>query len=353
MELRKYGVGTGADLIIPIVKAGVSDFAVAADWTPAAGDVKISKDGGTAANIGTLPVFVTGIGWKFVFTDAELTAKRININVVDSATKAIEDQHIIIETYGNASAQHPDIGSAVGAGATSGAIGENYLYKSGSDLVIPYTALDSLSSGITGLTVKFSLKKLATGLYWDNASGAFDSVAEVLNTATAKGNGLYEYTCTGGFSAEMYMLRVEATQTTTGDIANYTVTAGAAGDITPTATAAALAQHDTDVKAIANAIKAKTDNLPHSVRKNTAIANFPFAMYNTAGVLTAGLTVTASRKLDADAAWTVMTGGKVDRGDGAYSIDINAADTNGNAGTWKFEAAGAKTTLIQFLTEAV
>lgn len=104
--LRKYATGTGADVIIPIVKAGSNDFAVSGDWTPAAGDVKVSKDGGASANIATLPTFVTDIGWQFVFSDAELTAARINVNVVDSATKAIEDQHIVIETYGNASAQH-------------------------------------------------------------------------------------------------------------------------------------------------------------------------------------------------------------------------------------------------------
>ena len=104
--IRKYATGTGADVIIPIVKAGSNDFAVSADWTPVAGDVKISKDGGAAANIATLPTFVTDVGWRFVFSDAELTAARINVNVVDSATKAIEDQHLVIETYGNASAQH-------------------------------------------------------------------------------------------------------------------------------------------------------------------------------------------------------------------------------------------------------
>jgi len=107
--IRRYGTGTGADIIIPIAKAGATDdFAIAADWTPAAGDVKISKAGGAAANIGTLPVFVTSIGWKFVFSDAELTAARINVNIVDSATKAIKDQHIVIETKGHASAQEPD-----------------------------------------------------------------------------------------------------------------------------------------------------------------------------------------------------------------------------------------------------
>lgn len=103
--LRKYATGTGGDIYIPIIKRGVLDFAVSGDWTPAAGDVKVSKDGGTDTNIGTLPVFTNG-NWKFVFTDAELTAAFIVVKVVDSATKAVEDQAILIETYGNASAQH-------------------------------------------------------------------------------------------------------------------------------------------------------------------------------------------------------------------------------------------------------
>ena len=112
--LRKYATGAGADIIVPLIKRAVMDFAVAADFTPAAGDVKISIDGGAAANIATLPVAVTSIGWKFVFSDAELTGARININIVDSATKAIEDQHIVIETYGHASAQHATLGWETG-----------------------------------------------------------------------------------------------------------------------------------------------------------------------------------------------------------------------------------------------
>jgi hypothetical protein len=104
MFLRKYGTGTGADVIIPIIKRGVVDFAVTADWTPASGDVKVSKDGGTEANIATLPVINGTVGWKFVFSDAELQCKSLTVRVVDSATKAIEDQFFIVETYGDASA---------------------------------------------------------------------------------------------------------------------------------------------------------------------------------------------------------------------------------------------------------
>lgn len=107
--LRKYAIGSGSDVYIPIIKRASIDFAVGADWTPAAGDVKISIDGAAAANIATLPVAVA-MGntamWKFVFSNAELTGKFISVFVADSATKVIEDQALVIETYGNASALH-------------------------------------------------------------------------------------------------------------------------------------------------------------------------------------------------------------------------------------------------------
>ncbi len=104
--LRKYGTGTGADVIIPMIKRDLVDFAATGDWTPASGDVKISKDGAAEANIGTLPVINGAYGWKFVFADSELQAKSIRVTIVDSATKVVEDQCFIIETYGHASAMY-------------------------------------------------------------------------------------------------------------------------------------------------------------------------------------------------------------------------------------------------------
>src|SRR5512138_3225729 len=102
--LRKYNTatGSGTHIRIPIVKRGVIDFAVSADWTPAAGDVKVSKDGGAQANITTLPTFSNG-AWEFQFSGTELSAKQLEVMVVDSATKAVEDQCFLIETFGNAS----------------------------------------------------------------------------------------------------------------------------------------------------------------------------------------------------------------------------------------------------------
>lgn len=119
--LRKYGVAT--HVYVPIVKRAVVDFAVSADWTPAAGDVKISKDGGAAANVTSLPTAIT-MGntamWDFSLTATEMQAAQVNITVADAATKAVEDQMILIDTYGNASARHPvDLSDSVRAGLTA------------------------------------------------------------------------------------------------------------------------------------------------------------------------------------------------------------------------------------------
>jgi hypothetical protein len=109
---RKYNSATVAatHIRIPIVKRGVVDFAVSADWTPATGDVKVSKDGGAAANITTLPTAIT-MGntayWEFPLSASEVSCKQLVVTVADSATKAVEDQAFVVETFGNASAMYP------------------------------------------------------------------------------------------------------------------------------------------------------------------------------------------------------------------------------------------------------
>lgn len=116
--LRKYNTAT--HVYIPLIKRGVVDFAVSADWTPAAGDVKISKDGGAAANVANLPSAITmgnGAVWDFSLTATETQAAKIVVSIADAATKAVEDQCIAIATFGNASAEYPpDFGDATALG---------------------------------------------------------------------------------------------------------------------------------------------------------------------------------------------------------------------------------------------
>lgn len=120
-DLYKYA--TAVHLYKPIVKKGVVDFAVGADWTPAAGDVKISIDGGAAANVTNLPsaiVMGNTALWDYSLTAAELTGKKIRITVADSATKAVEDTAFEIDTYGSTSGQHAvDLTDGVRMGMTA------------------------------------------------------------------------------------------------------------------------------------------------------------------------------------------------------------------------------------------
>lgn len=104
---RKYGVQ--AVIEFPVIKRAVQDFAISTDWTPAAADCKISKDGGNVANTTNAVAAVGGTGsalWSLTLTATEMQAARITVQIVDAATKVIEDQALIVTTYGHASATH-------------------------------------------------------------------------------------------------------------------------------------------------------------------------------------------------------------------------------------------------------
>lgn len=102
--LAKYNTAT--TITFPMIKAGVRDFAVSADWTPATGDTKVMKDGGAIANTTNNPVIIaSSANWSLALTAAELSAAVTDIQIVDSATKAVEDQFLKVYTFGNASAK--------------------------------------------------------------------------------------------------------------------------------------------------------------------------------------------------------------------------------------------------------
>jgi len=104
IDLIEYGVA--CDFYHPMIKRAVVDFAVAADWTPATGDVTLSKDGGADANLTTLTSAVGSATakWKTSISAAEAQCKQGLITLIDAATKAVEDNSIRFITFGHASA---------------------------------------------------------------------------------------------------------------------------------------------------------------------------------------------------------------------------------------------------------
>ncbi|KKN78875.1 hypothetical protein LCGC14_0346470 [marine sediment metagenome] len=110
VHLRKYGVAATVDFELYEVD-GV-DFRT--DWTPAAGDVFMMRDEAAeeqvtnAAGNADLSTLVTDEGRAYSITLAleDMQAARVVVYLVDQATKAFLDKSLVIETYGNASAQH-------------------------------------------------------------------------------------------------------------------------------------------------------------------------------------------------------------------------------------------------------
>ncbi len=114
--LRKYGVATTIDF--ELFEVDGIDFRV--DAVHASGDTAIMKDEGAEAN--TSNAFVDeGNGYSLALTATEMQAARIVIYVVDqTATKVWLDSAILIETYGDASAEHAvDLDDSVRAGLTA------------------------------------------------------------------------------------------------------------------------------------------------------------------------------------------------------------------------------------------
>jgi hypothetical protein len=100
-ELRKYGVET--KIVFPLFVAGENNFILNA--IHASGDSVISKNEGAETN--TTNGFVdNGRFYSLTLTATEMEAARISVTIIDQGTKAYDDQMLVIETYGHASAQH-------------------------------------------------------------------------------------------------------------------------------------------------------------------------------------------------------------------------------------------------------
>jgi len=251
--LRKYATGAGADVHIPIIKRAVVDFAVGADWTPATGDVKITIDGGATANIATLPV-VLAMGnsalWKFVFSNAELTGKKIVVTVADSATKAVEDQCIMIETHGHASAQYvPDftVALATPTNITAGVITTvTNLTNAPTTGDLTATMKTSVTTAATASTPVAASVTGAVGSVTGNVGG--NVVGTVASVTGAVGSVVGHTPQTANHTAAIAALQATADAIPTTAMRG-TDSAATAGDLA-------------SAKTVIDAIDAKTTNLP-------------------------------------------------------------------------------------------
>jgi hypothetical protein len=341
--LAKYNTQT--TFTFPMPKAGSRDLAATGDWTPATGDTKISKDAGNVANTTNNPAAVGGTGsvmWSLVLTAAELSAAVIDVQFVDSATKAVDDQSLKIYTYGNASAKIPFdlsvltqsvnvvgiIATALTEGASGRAAGAFSTFLNVASPVLTTASINQTGDGYARLGAPSGASVSADILTGLNRLGAWT------------GSGLN--TILGAFRAMMNKLAaLTPTDITSGGgtFDNTTDSQEAFKDGTAT-----LAEMGT---AAAQAIKLK---------KNVALSNFRFQLF-LKGTRTeaTGKTVTCTRLLDADVAFSGMANTASEVGaTGTYRINITTADINCDCGTWKFTANDGTTdpVYIDFVTQS-
>ena len=94
--LAKYGIQQ--TFYFTMVKAGATDLAVSGDWTPVVADGDVIKDGGTTTQCTNTVASEGDVIWSLTLTAAEMQATRIAVSIVDAATKAVEDNVLIINT---------------------------------------------------------------------------------------------------------------------------------------------------------------------------------------------------------------------------------------------------------------
>ena len=116
VHLRKYGIA--ATIPFELYEVDGVDFRV--DAVHGAGDSTRVKDGGAEQNT-TNGFADEGKGYSITLTAGEMQAAEIVVYVVDqTATKVWLDKVLVIETYGNAAAQHAmDLDDAVRGGMTA------------------------------------------------------------------------------------------------------------------------------------------------------------------------------------------------------------------------------------------
>ena len=93
--------GIPKTLIFTMVDAGTTNLASTGDWTPAAADARVSLDGASATQCTNTVAVVPGTNsvlWSLALTTAEMSGTLMGVQIKDAATKAVEDNVLLVTT---------------------------------------------------------------------------------------------------------------------------------------------------------------------------------------------------------------------------------------------------------------
>ena len=260
--------------------------------TLATGDFKVSKDGGSFANLTTLPTVTpaSSRSVKITLSATEMTADNVKVEAVDAAGAEWCDQSWLIQ---------PSV-------------------RQLDDLAYPATSGRSLAVDTNG--------RIDLGSVLGTAQTAGDIMASLGAVTAAAGTGDPD-------TAKSVIQYIK-------QLVNLLI--GSAGPATFPSSADPA--NGVNLFKVARAI---WDGIALP-KKNTALNDIPFIMFDsTTKQPKTGLTITLTRSIDGGSYGAKDAGTTVaEVGNGTYQVDLAAPDTNGNIVTYRATGTGADDTFF-------
>lgn len=320
----RYGVAKS--FLIPVVKAGSDSFAViGTDWTPVAGDVKISKDYGAFANITTLPTQL-GNMCLFSLSATEMEAEIVTIQIIDAAVK---DQAVIINNLPH---------GALSTGKLQG----------GSSTTAQLASVEA-----------FGADNVPAGAVLDFHGGTGKGQAAViLSHVDATDTSTLDRTLTTAVGAATYYTRWPApaapsnpTAYAAVNVAYWNGTAVATPDTAGYPKVTIKSGTGTGEISLSSGLVSLSTRVV--IKKNVAYNNFVFvATDSTNHNPVTGRTFSFTRSIDGAAFAAGTISGIAEIGNGFYKLNLAAADTNGEIIALRGTATGADDVMIIIHTQA-
>jgi hypothetical protein len=154
--------GEATTIRVGITQAETKLLTQTGDWVPAAGDVRISKDGGAFVNATNLPTELAANGngaavvWELSLTAAEMTADEVVIVISDAATKAIDDGVIVIYTADVSLSKAAEMIAALAAGKMTAS-------STGGITTLTYKKRDGSATSFTVVVTEADNTRATTG----------------------------------------------------------------------------------------------------------------------------------------------------------------------------------------------
>ena len=345
--------------------------------TLAAGDFKVSIDGGAFANLATLPTNTPGTyAVKFSLSAAEMTGDNILVVASDAAGAEWCDQCWNIQTSprGIADLAYPATSGRSMVVDAAGLVDSNVVKLGPSGSGTAQTARDvggnvdvatSTRLASASYTTPPTTAQIATGVWQDTTAGDF-------TVASSIGKSLYTTGNAPGAASGLALVgsNMGTVSSVTGSVGSVT---GAVGSVTGNVggnVVGSVASVTGNVGGnVVGSVASVTGNvggnvvgsvasvtaavaITSNVKTNQALGKFEFMMTDSTNHAPAtGKTVSVTRSIDGAAFAAGTLSAVTEVSNGIYYVDFGAGDLNGKVITLRATAAGCDDTFVTLTTQ--